>query len=248
MSNIFITGATSGIGRATAMLFASNGWNVVATGRRAERLDELRAHFPDRILTLPLDVRDADAVLRITEALPDDYAGIDVLLNNAGLAQGVNPVQNSDPDDWMRMIDTNIKGVLNVTRAILPGMVAANHGHVINIGSVAADNPYHGGNVYGATKAFIKQLTRNLRCDLHGTKVRVTDVAPGLLETEFTTVRLHGDQAASDRFYAGTEPLKPEDIAATIWFVATLPEHVNVNRIDIMPTCQHYGPALVYKE
>ena len=248
MSIIFITGATSGIGHATAVKFADAGWKVIATGRRIERLNDLAKKYPDgRLLALQMDVRDRKSVEDAVSSLNADWSKIDVLLNNAGLAIGLDPVQNGNLDEWDCMIDTNIKGFLAVTRAILPGMIARNHGQIINIGSIAADNPYFGGNIYGATKAFIKQLTRNLRCDLHGTKVRVTDIAPGLLHTEFTAVRMRGDEQANENLYKGCDPLLPEDIAETIWFVANSPEHVNFNRIDIMPTCQHYGPALVAK-
>jgi len=248
MSIIFITGATSGIGRATAELFAREGWKIVAAGRRAERLENLAAAFPGQVLPVTLDVRSKAAVDDAFTTLPEAFADIDVLVNNAGLALGMGLAQDCDPEDWNTMVDTNIKGVLHCTRAALPGMVKRNRGHIVNLGSVAGSYAYVGGNVYGATKAFVEQFSRNLRCDLHGTDVRVTNVEPGLLETEFTLVRMKGDQKASDALYADAEPLHPQDIAECIRWAVSMPAHVNINRIEVMPVCQRNGATEVYRK
>ncbi len=248
MSTIFITGATSGIGRATAEYFLKAGWNVIAAGRRAERLQELAATHPDHVLPLVLDVRDRNAVDTAFASLSGPYATIDVLVNNAGLALGVVPAQESDLEDWNIMVDTNIKGILHCTHAVLPAMITRNAGHIINIGSIAGSYAYVGGNVYGATKAFVEQFSRNLRCDLHGTDVRVTNIEPGLLETEFTLVRLKGDAANARKLYENTEPLHPEDIAECIWWAATRPAHVNICRIEVMPVCQRNGATQICRK
>ncbi|GGK00691.1 SDR family oxidoreductase [Pseudomonas matsuisoli] len=252
MSNVvFITGATSGFGRATARRFAEAGWSLVLTGRRSERLEELKAELgakvPVHIATL--DVRDAEAVKKAVADLPAEFAQIKALINNAGLALAPQPSQNVDLTDWHTMIDTNITGLVNVTHAVLPKLLETGKGaSIVNLGSVAGEWPYPGGHVYGASKAFVKQFSFNLRCDLIATGVRVTDIAPGMAETEFTLVRTRGDQAASDKLYQGTTPLTAEDIAEQIYYVATLPDHININRLEIMPSRQAWSPFAVDRD
>jgi len=240
---ILITGATSGFGAACARRFAMGGWQLVLTGRRAERLEKLRTELGGAVIrTLAFDVRDREAV---TAQLAD--LDVDVLLNNAGLALGLEPAWATNPDDWETMVDTNIKGVMYCTRAILPGMVARNRGHVINISSTAAHWPYPGGNVYGASKAFVEQFTRNLRADLLGTPVRATCIAPGMAETEFSNVRFKGDDARAGKVYAGAEPLSAGDIAEIVWFVTNLPGHVNINALEVMCIDQSWGHLAVHR-
>jgi len=238
---VFVTGASSGFGAAVARRFAAAGNNVVAAARRADRVGELAAEFGPSVFPLALDVRDREAVDAAVAALPDEFKAIDVLVNNAGLALGLNLAQDADVDDWDQMIDTNCKGLVYCTRAILPGMVARGGGHVINLGSVAGTYPYPGGNVYGGTKAFVHQFSLNLRSDLHGTGVRVTCVEPGLADTEFSLVRFSGDQSLADNVYRDMQPLTAEDIAEAICWAASLPRHVNVNVIELMPTAQSFS-------
>lgn len=240
-----ITGATSGFGRAAARRFADAGWSLIITGRRTERLDALKHELGGKVAVhaVTLDVRDADAVARAIGELPSDFRAITCLVNNAGLALAPEPAQKVDLKDWHTMIDTNVTGLVNVTHAVLPLMIETGKGaSIINLGSVASHWPYPGGHVYGATKAFVEQFGYNLRCDLLGTGVRVTDIAPGMAETEFTLVRTKGNQEASDKLYRGTTPLQPEDIAEQIYYVATLPDHININRLEIMPTRQAWSP------
>ncbi len=244
---ICITGASSGIGRATAERFAKEGWKVIATARREDRLKSLSDAFPGKILPLTFDVRDTKAIAEAFSSLPADFAEVDVLLNNAGLALGLEPAQDCSLDDWDSMIDTNIKGLVHCARAILPGMVKRGRGHVINIGSIAGSYAYPGANVYGSTKAFVEMFSRNLRCDLHGTGVRVTNVEPGLLETEFSIVRFKGNDKAAGNVYEGSKPLVAEDIADIIWWVNSRPVHVNICSVEVMPTCQSNGATRVYK-
>jgi 3-hydroxy acid dehydrogenase / malonic semialdehyde reductase len=245
---VFVTGASSGFGAAVARRFATAGARIVAAARRAERLKDLAAELGPRVLPVTLDVRDRSAVAETVAALPQEFARVDVLVNNAGLALGLNPAQDADLDDWDQMIDTNCKGLVYCTRAILPGMVARRRGHVINLGSVAGTYPYPGGNVYGGTKAFVHQFSLNLRSDLHGTGVRVTCVEPGMADTEFSTVRFSGDKAKADAVYAGMQPMTADDIAESIYWAATLPEHVNVNTIELMATAQSFAPFQVARE
>jgi len=238
---VFITGATSGFGEAAARRFAQAGWALVLTGRRVERLEKLKQELEKKVPVhiAGLDIRDAKAVQAVVNALPAQFKDVTCLLNNAGLALAPQPAQEVDLNDWHTMIDTNVKGLVNVTHALLPAVLRVGKGaSIINIGSTAGQWPYKGSHVYGASKAFIKQFSYNLRCDLHGTGVRVTDIAPGMSETEFTLVRTKGDQAASDALYNTTTPLSAEDVAEQIFYVATLPAHINVNRLEVMPTRQ----------
>ena len=236
----FITGATSGFGRAAAQRFIEAGWQVVGTGRRADRLDALRAGLGDAFHPLAFDVRDEAAMRAAIDALPERFRGIDLLLNNAGLAQGTRPAQEASLEDWRTMIDTNITALVTLTHALLPVLIERK-GAIINVSSTAANYPYTGGNVYGGSKAFVSQFSLNLRADLHGTGVRVTALEPGMAETEFTLVRTHGDQTASDALYTGVEPMSAQDIADTIFWIATLPPHLNVNRLEMMPTRQSFA-------
>ena len=235
MKTALITGATSGIGAATARRFVAGGWRVVATGRRQERLDALAAELGEALVPLAFDMRDDAA----RDAAVAGLAPIDLLVNNAGLALGTAPAQSASLDQWRTMIDTNVVSVVALTHALLPGLIER-RGAIVTVSSVAATYPYTGGNVYGATKAFVRQLSLNLRSDLHGTGVRVTSIEPGMVETEFTTVRT-GSQAASDTLYAGATPMTGEDIAETIWWVATLPPHLNVNTLELMPVSQSFA-------
>jgi len=241
MKTVFITGATAGIGEAAVHAFANAGWRVVATGRRADRLEALAAAVgPDRVHTLAFDVRDEAARDAAIASLPADFATIDLLINNAGLALGVNPAQEADLDQWKTMIDTNVTALVSMTHRLLPSLIAAK-GAIINISSVAATYPYRGGNAYGGTKAFVHQFSLGLRSDLHGTGVRVTSIEPGMVETEFTLVRTGGDQSASDAIYGGADPMTGADIAATLLWVAELPPHLNINTLELMPVSQSFA-------
>jgi 3-hydroxy acid dehydrogenase/malonic semialdehyde reductase len=245
---VFVTGASSGFGAAVARRFAATGARVVAAARRADRLKDLAAELGTRLLPVTLDVRDRAAVSEVVNGLPPEFADVDVLVNNAGLALGLGPAQTADLDDWDQMIDTNCKGLVYCTRAILPGMVARRRGHVISLGSVAGTYPYPGGNVYGGTKAFVHQFSLALRSDLHGTGVRVTCVEPGMADTEFSTVRFGGDKGKANAVYAGMQPMTADDIAESIFWAATMPQHVNVNVIELMATAQSFAPFQVARE
>lgn len=247
-ATIFITGATSGFGAATARRFAKSGARLILTGRRTDRLLALKAELTVPVHLITLDVRDKDAIFAAIEALPADFAAIDILVNNAGLAQGLDPAYKSNLDDWETMIDTNVKGLAFCTRAILPGMVERKRGHVINLGSVAGTYPYPGGSVYGGSKAFVEQFSLNLRNDLGGSNVRVTCIEPGMCETEFSVVRFKGDAEAAARVYQGMQPLTAADIAEQIHWVASLPAHVNINRLEVMPVAQSWAPFAVHRE
>ncbi len=239
---ICITGATAGFGEAMARRFAAEGWRLVITGRRADRLRALAESLaPAEVHTAAFDVRDRAAVDAFVAALPAEFAAIDVLVNNAGLALGLEPAWRCDLDQWETMVDTNIKGTLYMTRALLPGMVERGTGHVIGLGSIAGTYPYPGGNVYGGTKAFMRQFALNLRADLHGTGVRVTDIEPGMADTEFSLVRFSGDKGKADGVYKGMQPLTGEDIADIVFYVTGVPAHVNINRLEVMPTAQSFG-------
>ena len=245
---VFVTGASSGFGAAVARRFAGGGARVIAAARRADRLKDLAAELGSRLLPVTLDVRDRAAVADVVAGLPGEFARIDVLVNNAGLALGLGPAQDADLDEWDQMIDTNCKGLVYCTRAILPGMVARRRGHVINLGSVAGTYPYPGGNVYGGTKAFVHQFSLNLRSDVHGTGVRVTCVEPGMADTEFSTVRFSGDKSKADAVYTGMQPMTADDIAESIYWAATMPQHVNVNVIELMATAQSFAPFQVARD
>jgi len=248
-ATVFITGASSGFGAATARRFAAAGARVIAAARRVDRLDDLAKELGPSALTVALDVRDRDAVFAAVALLPPEFAAVDVLVNNAGLALGLGPAQEADLDEWDQMIDTNCKGLTYCTRAILPGMVARGRGHVINLGSVAGTYPYPGGNVYGGSKAFVHQFSLNLRSDLHGTGIRVTSVEPGLSGgTEFSQVRFGGDRERAATVYAGTQPLTADDIAAAIEWATSQPAHVNVNVIELMPVSQSFAPFQVHRD
>jgi serine 3-dehydrogenase len=247
-STILITGATSGFGRAAVARFHAAGWRVIATGRRAERLDALAdALGRERIHTAAFDIRDEAAMRAAIDALPDGFRDVDVLANNAGLALGTAPAQRADLAQWKQMIDTNVTALATLTHLLLPTLIAR-RGAILNMSSIAATYPYAGGNVYGGTKAFVSQFSLGLRSDLHGTGVRVTSIEPGMAETEFTLVRTRGDQAASDALYQGAEPITPEDIAETMFWIANLPPHLNVNRIEVMPVRQSFAGFQVTRD
>ncbi len=244
----WITGATSGFGAATVERFVTGGWRVIASGRRADRLQRLVAqHGPGRVHATAFDIRDAEAMRAAHAGLPAEFAGIDLLLNNAGLALGTAPAQQADLAQWRQMIDTNITALVSMTHLLLPQLIER-RGAIVNLSSISSSYPYRGGNVYGASKAFVTQFSTNLRTDLHGTGVRVTSVEPGMAETEFTLVRTGGDQAASDTLYAGAAPITARDIAETIWWIANLPPHLNVNRIEMMPVSQSAAGLQVHRD
>lgn len=243
---VFITGATAGFGEAMARRFVRDGHRVIAAGRRADRLEALAHELGGALLALPLDVTDAVAVAALPGSLPADWQVVDVLVNNAGLALGTAPAFQANLGDWETMVATNVTGLIRLTHAILPGMVARDRGHVVNLSSSAATYPYPGGNVYGATKAFVTQFSLNLKADLVGTGVRITDLEPGLVGgSEFSRVRYGGDAEKAAAVYAGTTPLSPEDIAEAVAWVIGLPRHVNINRMEMMPTCQAPGPLAI---
>lgn len=242
---VLVTGATSGFGAEMARKFARNGHQVIAAGRRKARLDALATELGNTLLPVVMDVSDKVSIMTALAALPAGWQEIDVLINNAGLALGIEPAQRASLEDWETMIATNCKGLVTITHSLLPAMVARGCGTVINIGSVASTYPYPGGNVYGATKAFVDQFTMNLRADLIGTGVRATNIAPGLCGgTEFSNVRLK-DNAAAAKVYEGTVPLTAQDIAETAYWIATLPPHININYIEMMPTCQGFAPFAI---
>ncbi len=246
---ILITGATSGFGLACAKRFAAEGWQLILTGRRTERLQEFCLQHPAATVHwATLDVRDRGEVERFIRELPDAFGKIDVLVNNAGLALGIEGAQEADLDDWETMVDTNIKGLMYLTRTVLPAMVKRNRGHIINLGSVAGTYPYPGGNVYGGTKAFVKQFSKNLLTDLVATKIRVSNIEPGLSESEFSVIRFHGDQEKADQVYKGTQPITPDDIAEIVHWVTSVPPHVNINTVEVMPVCQSCAPFAIHRE
>ncbi len=245
---VLVTGATAGFGAAIARRFIADGAKVVGTGRRQERLDTLREDLGERFHGLSFDVGDRKAVFGAIDSIPDEFADIDILVNNAGLALGKGPAQTADLDDWDTMIRTNVNGLLYCTHAVVPGMIARNNGHVINIGSVAGNWSYPGASVYGGTKAFVGQFSRNLRTDLLGHQIRVTDIQPGNAETEFSLVRFKGDSDAAKAPYAGMEALTADDIAESVYWVSTLPKHVNINTMEVMPTMQAWAGFSFHRE
>lgn len=243
---VFITGASAVFGAEMARTFVNHGHQVVISARRKERLDQLAAELGEMALPIVMDVTDKSSIEEALSMLPQSWRQIDVLINNAGLALGTQPAHEAPLDDWETMIATNCKGLVTMTRALLPSMVERGSGLVINLGSVAGAYPYPGGNVYGATKAFVEQFTLNLRADLVGTGVRATNLAPGLCGgTEFSNVRFKGDEAAAAKVYEGTVPLTAKDIADTAYWIATLPSHININSIEMMPTCQGFSPFAI---
>ncbi len=244
-----ITGASAGFGAAIARRFVADGHRVVAAARRVEKLAALREELGAALLPLALDVTEAEAVAALPGSLPAEWREVDVLVNNAGLALGLSPAWQAEAADWERMIATNVSGLARLTRALLPGMVARDRGHVVNLSSVAATYPYPGGHVYGATKAFVTQFTLNLKADLVGSNVRVTSIEPGMCGgTEFSQVRFGGDAERAASVYAGTAPLTAEDIAEAVAWVTALPRHVNINRIELMPTCQASAPFAIKRQ
>lgn len=247
----FITGATAGIGKATAELLAKSGYNIIITGRRKERLDEfskyLRSTYNSNVLSLNFDVRDLKQVETAISSIPEDWKKIDILLNNAGLAAGLSTIQEGNIDDWERMIDTNIKGLLYITRNIAPIMIKNGYGHIINIGSIAGKEVYANGNVYCATKHAVDALSKGMRIDLLQHNIKVTAINPGMVETEFSIVRFNGDEDRAKNVYKGLQPLLPEDIAETVYWVASRPAHVNINDIIIMPTVQANSTTTIRK-
>lgn len=247
MPTVLVTGATAGIGEASVRAFAAAGWHVVATGRRKDRLDALATIISEnRVHPLAFDIRDDAARDAALDSLPEPFRGIDLLVNNAGLALGLEPAQQADLSNWKTMIDTNITALVSITHKLLPQLVERK-GAIINLSSVAANYPYPGGNVYGATKAFVRQFSLNLRSDLIGTGVRVCSIEPGMVETEFTLVR-SGSQEFSDKLYSGVNPMTAEDIAKTILWVAEQPPHLNINSLELMPVNQAWSPFLVHRE
>lgn len=246
---VLVTGASSGFGEAMARIFTKHGHRVVAAARRTDRLAELRDELGEALLPLSMDVTDPKSVKEALAQLPPEWRPIDVLINNAGLALGTDPAPQCSLDEWHTMIDTNARGLVTVTHALLPDMVARDSGLIVNVGSVAGNTPYPGGNVYGATKAFVEQFTRNLRADLVGTGVRATNLAPGLCAgSEFSLVRYHGNQEAAAKVYEGTVPLTAADIAETTYWIATLPPHVNIVQLEMMPTCQGYAGLTIRRK
>jgi serine 3-dehydrogenase len=243
----WVTGATSGFGAATVGRFVTGGWQVIASGRRAERLQQLVArHGAERVHAAAFDVRDEAAMRAAHAELPPAFAGIDLLVNNAGLALGTAPAQQADLAQWKQMIDVNVTALVSLTHLLLPQLIER-RGAIVNISSIAGSYAYRGGNVYGGTKAFVTQFSQNLRSDLHGSGVRVTSVEPGMAETEFTLVRTGGDQAESEKLYAGAQPITAGDIADTIWWIANLPPHLNINRIEVMPVSQSAAGLQVHR-
>ncbi|BDQ34023.1 SDR family oxidoreductase [Pseudodesulfovibrio portus] len=246
---IFITGATAGFGKAMAERYAREGWQLILSGRRAERLDELKAALaPAKVHTVVFDVRDRKACEEAVANLPAEFLPVDALVNNAGLALGMEPAQACSLDDWETMIDTNIKGLTYMTRAVLPAMVERNKGHVVNLGSIAGNYPYPGGNCYGGTKAFVNHFSKNLRADLAGTRVRVTNIEPGMCETEFSEVRFKGDKDAASKVYKGVDALTADDIAECVYWATALPAHVNINAIEVMPVQQSFAMFAVDRD
>jgi len=244
-----VTGASTGIGEAVARRLVADGWRVVAAARRLDKLEALARELGPRVQPFELDVSDREAVGALPQSLPEGWREVDLLVNNAGLALGLGPAHKADLEDWETMVAANVSGLMRCTHALLPGMVARGRGHVVNIGSLAAEYPYPGGNVYGGTKAFVRQLTRGLKADLGGTPVRVTVVEPGLVAgSEFSNVRFKGDDQRAAAVYAGTAPLMPADIAEAVAWVVSQPAHVNVTALEIMPACQSPGPLIIHRK
>ncbi len=248
MKTILITGASSGFGKATAQLLAKEGYKLILIARRKELLEKLQKELKTDVYIASVDVTDKIQVEKLFENLPSEFKDLDILINNAGLALGLEPVMETNLEDWEKMVDTNIKGLLYFTRFALENMKNRNEGLIINIGSVAANIPYKGGNVYGATKAFVKQFSRNLRADLFGTNIKVTNIEPGMAETNFSNIRFKGDIEKANKVYEGTRSLKAEDIASTIHWVINQPLRVNIDNIEIMPIDQTFGGLVINRK
>lgn len=248
--SVFITGASSGFGASCAERFGRERWPLVLVARRTERLHDLKQQLDKQtaVHTIALDIRDRGAVQNAIRDLPEPFNQVEILVNNAGVGIGAGKVQDGDLDDWEVTIDTNIKGLLYCTRAILPAMISSNRGHIINVGSIAGSWPYPEGNIYAATKAFVNHFSRLLKADLHGTGIRVTNIEPGLAETEFAEVRFKGDEQKAEEFYKNVNALSPEDIAEAIYWTATMPARVNVTSIEVMPTVQNWGSFRIHKD
>lgn len=245
-----ITGASAGIGAAFAKKLAKENWRLILIARRLDKLQDIRKslNIDEKDLhIITLDIRNREAVTEALEKLPPSFKNIDLLINNAGMARGTEPVWEYDIDDWEDMVDTNIKGLLYITRLILPSMVEKNSGQIINLGSIAGNWPYPGGNVYGGTKAFVQQFTRNLRTDLFGKNIRVTNIEPGIVDTEFSIVRYNGDVEQAKKVYENANSLQAEDIAEIGYWLTTMPEHVNINSIEVMPVSQTWGPLRIHR-
>jgi 3-hydroxy acid dehydrogenase/malonic semialdehyde reductase len=246
---ILITGASAGFGKACARKFAGPQNRLILAARRLDKLEALQQELSDtESLVLQLDVRDRKSVTETLAGLSDPFQNVDILINNAGLALGLEPAHEADLDNWETMVDTNIKGLMYCTRLILPGMVKRQRGHIVNIGSVAGSTPYPGGNAYGGTKAFVKQFSSNLRADLHGTPIRVTNIEPGLAETEFSLVRFNWNAERAAEVYKGTQPITADDIAEMVHWVTSMPPHININRLEVMPVCQAWAPFSIYRQ
>ncbi|MCT6876234.1 SDR family NAD(P)-dependent oxidoreductase [Frischella perrara] len=248
MNTVLVTGASSGFGKAICQKLIADGYKVIGAARRVDKLSELARQLDDNFLPFQLDITKKDAVENLLLSLPDKFKPIDILINNAGLALGMEPAYEANYADWEIMVNTNIIGLIHLTRIILPEMVKRNSGYIINLGSTAGNYAYQGGNVYGASKAFVKQFSANLRTDLLGKKIRVTNIEPGLCgNTEFSNVRFHGNDKQAAAVYQGVEFIKPEDIANTVSWLVNSPKHFNVNNIEIMPTAQASGGLKVIK-
>ena len=247
---VLITGASSGFGEACARKFAAEGHRLILAARRTDRIESLAEELGEQVNVLPLtlDVRERESVDEQLTGLPAEFSAVDVLVNNAGLALGLNLADKADLDHWDTMVDTNIKGLMYCTRAILPGMVARGAGHVVNIGSVAASWPYPGGNAYGGTKAFVQQFSRNLRADLVGKNIRVSLVEPGMCDTEFSLVRFEGDAVKASTVYEGMQPLTGKDVADIVYWTTQVPPHINVNQLEVMPVAQAWSPFSVHRD
>lgn len=252
MSNkvALVTGASAGFGKAIVAKLIEDGYRIIVAARRLEKLTELQTIFgQDKVYPVQMDITKTEMIDQVLKSLPEEWSQIDLLINNAGLAIGLDKAYEANFEDWMTMINTNIIGLTYLTRQILPQMVDRNSGMIINLGSTAGTIPYPGGNIYGATKAFVKQFSLNLRADLAGTKIRVTNIEPGLCEgTEFSSVRFNGDENRVDAVYQGANAIQPIDIANTVSWIVSQPEHVNINRIEIMPVSQSYGPQPVHRD
>ena len=247
--NVLITGASAGFGKALAERLVANGHHVIGCARRIDKLNALADALGDKFLPVVMDVSDTASIPQIIADLPDNFSQIDVLVNNAGLALGTEPAHKADLDDWMRMTDTNIKGLMALTHAVLPAMVERDNGYIINVGSIAGSWPYFGGNVYGGTKAFVKQFSLNLRADLVGTQVRVTNLEPGVVAgTEFSNVRYHGDDDKAAKVYDGFKAMTGEDIGDILLWLIESPAHINVNRLEVMPVAQTYNGLTIAKQ